>query len=284
MQSSTSLSTRRGGAVFKLLVFLAVSFGVLTAAWIFFLPLVLASTLTKRTGFEVKVERLVINPFSSNVDIDGLVVLNPPAFPHSDYVQVRNFQAQAPLSSLFGERPEFDYVRVDVAHMSFVRNADGTLNATLFYDRLFPLEKPLTEKEEKERKSKASAAGGKASPKIVREPALPRPRMAFLIHRLELKIDQVTVADYLGNNPTKRDFTLGVNQTFLEVTDAKQLFTPAMLRAIAPAATTIAALVPGDLGKVLAAAAGGGSPRDPSKKPADVVKSLVDTLEESRKP
>jgi hypothetical protein len=83
-----------------------------------------------------------------------------------------------------------------------------------------------------------------------------------------------------------REYNLGIDQIFFNVSDAKQLMTAPMVRAISPAATAIAGLIPGDLGKVLSAAAGstGGAPRDTQKKPVDPVKSLVDTLEESRKP
>jgi len=282
MDPLNQLRSVRGGAVFKLLVFVVLSLGVLTAAWIFFMPMILTSTLSKRTGFEVKIERLVLNPFSWSVDIRGLVVNNPHTFPRPDYVQVRSFQAKAPLETLLGEQANFDYVRLDISRMAFVRSVDGTLNATLFYDRLFPAEKLPGEDE----KGKSSKSGDKSSKKADSKPE-PEPvkkRMAFFIQRLEVKMDEVLVEDHFGRNPTSRTFNLGVDQMFLNVSNAKQLLTPSMVRCMAPAATTIGALIPGDLGRILTETAGPPVPRDPLKRPADPMKTIVDTLEESRKP
>lgn len=283
MQSLTGLQSRRGGAFFKLLVFLVLLVGVVTAAWIFFMPMILTSTLTKRTGFNVTVERLVMNPFSSSVSVHGLAVDNPHTFPRPEYVQVRSFEARAPLSTLFSDRPEFDFVSIDVGHMTFVRNTDGTVNATLFYDRLFPSEK-LEDADKSKTPGKNVQKPGKPDAKTESKASPDKPKMAFLIRRLELKVDAVTVVDRFGRNPYSREFKLGIDQFYINVTDAKQLFTPAMVRSVAPAATTIAALIPGDLGKILAAAAGGAAPRDAVRRSADPMKSIVDTLEESRKP
>jgi hypothetical protein len=280
MDPLNALRTKRGGAVFKLLVFGILSFGVMSVAWIFFMPMILTSTLSKRTGFEVTVERLVMNPFSWSVDLRGLVVANPPTFPRPDYVQVRSFQARAPLATLLGEQAKFDYVRLDISRMAFVRNTDGTLNATLFYDRLFPTEKSLNEQEERGKtKSKPTKRPDKAG-----QDAEPSKKMVFFVRRLELKIDEVVVEDHFGRNPISRTFNVGIDQLYLNVSDAKQLFTPAMVRCVGPAATTIGALIPGDLGKILGAAAGPAVARDPLRKPADPMKTIVDTLEESRKP
>lgn len=282
MDPFSQLHSSRGGAVFKLLVFVVLSLGVLTAAWIFFMPMILTSTLTKRTGFSVKVDRLIMNPFSWSVDMQGLVVANPHTFPRPDYVQVRSFQARAPMATLLGEQAEFDYVHLDISRMAFVRSVDGTLNAALFYERLFPSEKPAGE-DDKSKSSKSAKPVKKTEPKDESE-AKPVKKMVFFIHKLELKIDEVVVEDHLGRNPTSRTFNVGIDQMFLNVSDAKQLLTPAMMRCMAPAATTIGALIPGDLGKILSAAAGSPVSRDPLKRPTDPMKSIVDTLEESRKP
>lgn len=282
MQFMTGPDGRRGGALFKLIVFLGLTLGVLVAAWIFFLPTILASTLTKRTGFPVKVERMVLNPFAANVDIDGLVVSNPHTYPVTDYIKVRNFQARAPIATFLGHKADFEFVRVEVSSVAFVRNTDGTFNATMFYDRLFPSEKPPVEEEKGKRPTNPPKPSAK-QPDPTPAPA-PKKLGPFFIQRLELKVDHVLVADYFGRNPTSREYNLKVDQIYFNVSDAKQLLTPATVKSIAPAATAIGALVPGDLGKILGAAAGNLNLRDTPKKTTDAVKSLVDTLEESRKP
>lgn len=279
MQSSR-LSSRRGGAFLKLLVFLVIFGGVITAAWIFFMPMLLTSTLEKRTGFGVKVERLAFNPFGAAVDVSGLVISNPATFPRPDYVQVRAFQARAPVRTLFGARPEFDWVRIDISNITFVRTTDRTLNATLFYDRLFPVEKPAAETEDAAGKAPKPAHKDKAATPPP-EPVRPRQKpMEFLIRRLELKVDKITIDDRATRDQPVREFNLAVDQSFENVTGTKQLMTPALLKAISPVGTAIGGLIPGDMGRVLSAASETGS----RPAPKDELKSITDTLEESRKP
>jgi hypothetical protein len=277
MLSSSGFSSCRGGAFLKLVLFLFIFCGVITAAWIFFLPMVLSSTLTKRTGFEVKVERLALNPFAASVSIEGLSISNPHTYPRPDYVDVRTFEARAPFRTLFSDRPEFDYVKLDAPRVTFVRNTDGTLNANLFYDRLFPSAKPAADEGEKGRRKSPAPARPQPDP-------APQRKMRFLIHHLELRVDKITWDDQYSRNPSTRDFDVHLYQVLEEVTDAKQLLTPAMLRAVAPVATAISGLIPGDLGNVFGAAAGGSLMRDANKKAPESVSAIADTLEESRKP
>jgi len=278
---STVTPIYRGGAISKLLIFLVIFAAVITACWIFFLPMILTSTLSKRTGFDVKVEKLTFNPFVSEVNVQGLVVSNPSSFPRPEYLRVENFQARAPFKTLFSDRPEFDYVLVDITHITFIRNTDGTLNAGLFYDRLFPPDR-LPEFDENGKKIKRPSPAPTPAVKPLAAP-IARP-MPFLIHRLELKVSQLSWNDESVKPPIRKSFRVGIDQTFQDVTDAKQLFTAPVMRTIAPAATAIGGLIPGELGQVFGAAAGTPASRDAAGKTGDNLKTMVDTLEESKKP
>ena len=278
---STGIPLCRGGALSKLLIFLVIFAGVITACWVFFLPMILTSTLSKRTGFDVTVDKLTLNPFVAEVKVDGLVVLNPHTFARPEYLRVEHFRVRAPFKTLFSDRPEFDYVLVDIAHITFVRNTDGTLNAGLFYDRLFPPDH-LPETDENGKPLKRPAPTPKPAVKPL--PAPVTHQMPFLIHRLELKVANVSWDDESGRTPVRKRFNVAINQVFQDVTDAKQLFTPAVMHTVAPAATAIGGLIPGELGQVFGAAAGTPTSRDAAGKTGDNLKTMVDTLEESRKP
>ncbi len=281
MYSSTGFPNCRGGAISKLLIFLVIFAAVITASWIFFLPMILTSTLTKRTGFDVKVEKLILNPFVAEVDLEGLVVSNPSTFARPDYLKVQRFQARAPFKTLFSDRPEFDYVLVDISQITFVRNTDGTLNAGLFYDRLFPADRPPPDVDADGKKIKKPSPTPAPLVKALPAPVRTSP---FLIHRLELKVAQVAFDDQSAKKPVTKTFNVAISQVFQDVTDAKQLFTPAVMRTVAPAATAISGLIPGELGQVFGAAAGTPTTHDAAGKPSDNLKTMVDTLEESRKP
>ena len=278
---STGNPPCRGGAISKLLIFLEIFAGVITACWIFFLPMILTSTLSKRTGFDVTVEKLTLNPFVAEVNVEGLVVLNPHTFARPEYLRVEHFQARAPFKTLFSERPEFDYVVVDIAHITFVRNTDGTLNAGLFYDRLFPPDRPPQTDENGKPLKKPSPT---PTPAVK---ALPPPvarQMPFLIRRLELKVKTVTWDDESGRTPVRKSFNVAINQVFQDVTDAKQLFTPPVMRTVVLVVSVFGGLFLGELGQVFGAAAGTPATRDAAGKTGDNLKTMVDTLEESRKP
>jgi hypothetical protein len=278
-------SSRRGGAFFKLLLFLVIFAGVITAAWIFFMPMLLTSTLSKRTGFDVKVQSLTFNPFAANVSVSGLVINNPHTFPRKDYLDIRSFRVKAPLKTFFEKNPELDIVELDIEQITFVRNSDGTLNTALFYDRLFPTPKAPTPEEPAAKGQKGTA--GKAPAPKPETPEAPQPkRPDFLIRRLDLRIDKVTTEDHLGKNPNVKDFRLGIDQVYMNVTDPKQLLRPSVMKALSPVATAITGLIPGSLGAVFNSAvdASAGSAKDSKKKSADPMKTISDTLEESRKP
>jgi hypothetical protein len=288
MYLTPRFSSRAGGSIVRLLVFLVVLGAVVTTAWIFFIPMLLTSTLSKRTGFDVTVKSLVLNPFKAEVDVHGLLVKNPHTFPRTEYLDIPTFHARAPLKTLWAANPVIDFVRVEIQQITFVRNSDGTLNATLFYDRLFPA---LKEQKPTPTPRPVTKPGERPAPTKPPEPTKPpRERPApdkpeFLIRRLELKLHRVVTDDRYSRTPTNKEFNLAIDQTFSDVTDPAQLFTPAVIRALSPVATAITGLIPGSLGDVLNRAvdtppAG----KDAKKKAPDPLKTISDTLEESRKP
>lgn len=120
----------------KLLLFIVIFVCVISAAWVYFLPVVLASALQKNTGFGVKVTEMSFNPFTARVELSGLVLTNPESFPKREFLEVTSFSANGRLATFFSSRPEFDYARIDVAYVALVRDSSGVLNAQLFNTRL----------------------------------------------------------------------------------------------------------------------------------------------------
>lgn len=314
----------RGGTLMKLLVFLVVFGCVVAAAWVYFLPVVLTSALQKHTGFRVKVTQLAFNPFTARVDLTGLVISNPPGFPRPHFIEVTSFNANAQLKTLFSNHPVFDYARVEVAYVALVRDADGVLNSQLFNDRLNP--PPRVDKDGDEKKKipgkdeparDASATqGGPVKPKAdpARTPSAdPKAKakagdaaakdkkstdakeagitpvekpMRFTIHRLELSLDRVIVADYMAATPDVREYKCKLHYTFNNFTDPKQLMAPFAFKSLQSVGAAIQGLIPGDIGKAFGAAT---QPVDPMLKPkteqaTDPLKTVVEKLEESQKP
>jgi hypothetical protein len=261
----------RGGILFKLLVFIAVVFAFAALAWMLFLPALVTARLRSQTGFDVKVDSLAANPFSGRVAVRGLVINNPPVFPATDFIAMPTFEAEVEAATLFsGDQLIVDRMKLHFAKITLVRRAGGESNAEVFQKNLGGV---------------ATAKPAKGSPPPASASTPPR---KFLIRNLTLRCDDLVVANYAGAKPVVRDYHLGIDQTYRDVTDAKQLLVPAVMKPLAAANLDLRLdmLVPGDFGKALGNAAKSGTDflKQAGKKASDTVKGLWEKLEDSRKP
>ena len=255
-------SSNRGGALTKLLIVLVVTFAILALGWMLFLPAIVTTQLRQKTGFDATIVRLAVNPFGGRVEMRGFVVTNPPTFPVAEFLELREFRAKAQVRSLFSDRPIFDSMFVDAASVTLVKRGDGTTNAEAFQKNLETFDKNA----------------------LVQKPESPQRQV--LIRQLELRIDRLIVADHSLREPTRREFTLNLHQTYTDVTNIEQLLAPAALKQLAPVAIAIGGLLPGELGKVLTEVGGSsaGLLQEAGRKAGDRLKGFFDALEESGKP
>lgn len=252
-----------GGAWFKLLVVLAVLFAAASLAWMLFLPVVVTSQLRSRTGFDATVQSLSVNPFTGRVHLRGLVVTNPPTFPVHEFMEVREFESDLAVFSLLSDRIVFETIVLDVASVTLVMRPDGQTNATAISQHL--------------------TAGEAGSP----QPVKPHP---FLIRHLTLRADRLVIVDHSTRLPATREFHLGLNQSYTDVTNVRQLLSPAAMQSLAPVGVALKGLLPGELGSAItdavkdATKAGAGFFKNAGHKAGEKVKGFLDALEESRKP
>lgn len=268
--------------MFKLLVLIAALFSLAALAWMLLLPIVVTGQIQTRTGFDASVSSLSCNPVTGQLTIRGLVLTNPPAFPAGDFVQLREFRAAGDLLSLFSERIVLDELVLDVRRVALVRRADGRSNAEVFEQNLGLIAPPAP-----------AMAPASAPPARAPAPAAPpAPARKFLIRKLALRFDQLTLADYSGAIPDLHDYNLAIDQHYENVTTAQQLLVPDVLRRVAAEnlGPALSRLVPGDLGRTL-----GGSAREVAKsgeamlkdaggKATDLLRGLREKLEETKKP
>ena len=262
----------RGGCLLRLMVVLVVLGAAAALAWMLFLPVVVADQIRARTGFAVSVASLSCNAFTGKLAVRGLVVRNPASFPVSDFVELREFSGEADVWSLFSDRFVVEHLTVDVRRVTLVRRADGRSNAEVFRQNL------------------SGPPGAAATPPAPGASA--PPARQFLIRRLALRFDQLVVADHTRTKPVVEEFPLGLDQHYANLTDAKQLLVPEVLRRLAAAnlPPALGGWVPGDFGRALGVAVEGASARgtellkDAGQTATDLFKGLREKLEESRKP
>jgi len=212
-----------------------------------------AAQVRSRTGFSVQVEHLAVNPFTAKVAIRGLVMQNPPVWPDSAFVDLREFRAEADLFSLMGDRFVAETIVVDVAKLTLVRDAQGKLNATVFSDG-------LTGKQPDE-----SAPGDT--------------KQKFLIKHLVLKFDKMVYIDHSGVKPLTKEYDVKLNRDLRDVDSVAKIvspFTGSMLGLMSDALGVPFRASP-DRMKDLA-----GSLQEAGKKTGEKLKGLLDSLDKKK--
>ncbi len=250
---------QRGGCGLRLLILLVVIGAFGSLAWMTLLPSLFTRAVRERTGFDAEITSLAANPFTGRVSLRGLVMTNPPNFPSPDYLQVRAFEADADVWSLFGERLVIATLSIDVRQITLVRRAYGPTNLESFLVNL-------------------------AGP----QPRPPSAKSPVLIRELRLRLDTLVLADYSEAKPRVRTFALGLDQRFGSISSAGQLLGPEILRGLAEreVAVELAPFLPPDFRRVLneAVMVQAGSRKSAEGKPGEVLRGFLDRLEETRKP
>lgn len=235
---------------------------VVSLIWMVCLPKVVERQLRAATGFDIKVDVVRADPFTGRVVVRGFTATNPPSYPSPDFVELRELRADVSVFSwFFSDRIVINELDVDTAKIALVRQHNGKSNAGDFM----------------------AAFSGPAG-----TPRKPRP---FLIKKLHIRLEELYVADYTGFATDKRDFKIGIDQTYVNVTDPRQLLVPSVVNRLYSFGFhhDIAKMLPGEFGEALAAAVGGvthvGSAlKNAVLKGGDTLKGAIDKLEQSPKP
>lgn len=243
--------------MFKLLLMLVVLGAAGALGWMLFLPGWFAAQLRNRTGFTVEVRSLVVNPFTGLIDVRGLVLGNPASFPTRDFLELREFRAQADLGTLWSDRPVFEAVTLDIAKITLVKAANGRTNAEALQQGPVP-----------------------AARKVPK----------FLIRRLDLRMDRLVTVDQAGPRPFEHQAEVNVRGTYRDVTDLRPLVSTDVWQALVPLGGALEGLMPDELGQALggaakeAAKAGAERLRQLEEHTEGNVKGFIESLEETKKP
>ena len=242
MTESRSTSSP-GGAGMNLMAGLAVLFAVLALAWMILLPRVVTGLVRDRTGFDLTLGSLYLNPFDGALRVRGLMVANPPDFPRRAFLDIPELEVEARPTSLFGSPWRIDAAAVHVAEVALVRDSRGRLNDHLFA-RGFP---ELTT---------ASSHGP-------------------LIKRLDLRVDRVVMVGDERGQPKVRNYDIHFHRVFSDVTDLHAVAAAVIVTVgrDSPESGGIAS----ETGSLLHKA--GAHLESAGRKTGDTVKGLIESLE-----
>lgn len=260
--ADSPLASRHGGLIFKLLLAVALLGAVLAIAWVVLLPSLVVSTVRAKTGFNLKVDEMSVNPLGATVHVSGLALRNPDGWPEPAFVDLRRFDADCSLFSLFTDRIEADRVLLDVAQVTLVRNRDGSLNASVFKDGL----------------AGAPAGGG--------EGPSPSRRQGFFIKHLVLKFDRLVYADFSGRQPVVKTYDVSLRRDLTDVDSLTKVISPFTGAALGLVSGTLGHLFQGrdDLLQSAPAAVKDavGTLQDAGRKTGEGLKSLIQSLEKKK--
>jgi uncharacterized protein involved in outer membrane biogenesis len=251
-----TISARRsrsltGGILSKLLLFIVVLFVLGAIGWVFLLPRVVVSQIHSKTGFKVTVDHMVVNPLTANVSIKGMVLKNPEDWPEDNFVDLREFRAEANLGSLFSDRMVANEVVIDVAQCTLVKNKNGQFNAKAFSDAL-------------------SGTDSAAKPKTTEK------KKAFLIKHLVLKFDTLVYSDYSVAKPTSKKYDLKLNRELRDVDSVAKIVNPITTASIGVLADALNSALNNNPNLLKDAAS---ALQGVSKKTGEKLKGLLDSLE-----
>ena len=218
--------------------------------WVKLLPRYVASTIQHKTGFVVQVAEFSANPFTGRVVIRDLVLINPEAWDGENFIELHEFRAQASCLDLLAGRYRADEIVIDVTRVNLVRNKEGVLNARAFKERLT---------------GKAAGPGNK--PK------------EFLIKKLVLKFDKLTINNHSDLLPGTRTYHLNVDTELHDVDSMAKLLSPFQGQARHLIDDTILNVFSGSADLLKDAA---GLIWEGGKKTGESLKGLLDSLDKKK--
>jgi uncharacterized protein involved in outer membrane biogenesis len=260
---------QQGGAMLRVLLFLCIVGAGLSLAWMLFLPEILATTVKKRTGFEVTITRMTSNPFTGKVNAGEIIVRNPAGWPSPSFVQIRELRAELDVMSILSTRAVVKSAYLDIANVTWVSDAHRASNLQVFEER---------------------RKGEKPPPKKIIAPAKEKPKEPeqppeFLVQNLEVRYERLELADFSAAKPIVRDLKIDFAKTYKDVSDSKQVLVggPPGLSAVG---SVLLALFPGTLGQALGSALHEPLPvsKDKTRKRLDPLRGVLEKLEETPKP
>ena len=236
MRLKHSKSTRGGGALIQIVMFLVCAFAMVALGWMLMLPGLITSVIEDRTGFPARVDSFYANPFTGEVRMRGLVIVNPAGFAESEFLDVQQFSAKADLFSLMSSKPVLAMTTVDVARITVVTNARGANNLDMIYRRFVPA---------------AVAAPAKAGAKPVA--AAKSSPLQFLVKNLDVRLEEVVVKDERPGKVAAKVHPLAFQRNYRNVTPATK-FNADLPPSVADAGKNVGELLTGDLKKFVASA------------------------------
>lgn len=101
-----------------------------------FAPKGMDSWIENRTGFSANINAVDLKIFSGSLDVEGVILANPPYYQNKNFMQIKQILVKLEPRSVYGDRLVFDHILIDIDRITWVKNAQGSINIIEFFDKL----------------------------------------------------------------------------------------------------------------------------------------------------
>ena len=160
----------------------------------------LSSGVKAATGLKLQIKDMKVGLFTTLIDIGDMKLFNPPGFKDKVMVDIPEIYVDYDLGAFFKRRVHLEELRLNLAELIVVKNADGQLN----------LNSLKIEKEEKKEAKPAEKEKEGAAPEVQ-------------IDDLQLKIGRVIYKDYTKDPVEVLEYDVNINEQRKDIKDVKAL-------------------------------------------------------------
>jgi uncharacterized protein involved in outer membrane biogenesis len=254
--------------ILALVALVVVVIAAVAIVCLFCLKPIVTGQLKSRTGFDVKIEKLSLNPFTANLILDGFVIANPATdFKTPGFVDLRALHGEMSVVSLFSNRVVLESGTLDLPSVTLVRRANKQpSNAELFANRLLGESSTTTTKPDE-------------------KPAGTSKPLNFLIKRLDVNVGKVVVAtENADGTVSSRETVINYKHSYQNVTEPKQFMTTGLARSLLSVGSQLSDLIPGKFGESVDSVLKGGIKviDNPDEATGSAIKGLLNKLVPSK--
>ncbi len=160
----------------------------------------------------LSIQKFDLDILNTSVDIEGLVLKNPSGFHDTVLINVPKILVAYERGAIFSGKMHFKDLEFDMQQFTVVKNEKGELNL----DRLRALQGT----------QKAPAQTTRQRPKA------PAKAIPIQIDAMRLKIGKVVYIDYSGGQPTTKEFSINIDQSYQNITDLNSVVRLIVLKAM----------------------------------------------------
>lgn len=166
--------------IFGIVAFILMIFVVLALTFNYWMPTVAPWLLKSDSGYKLSIDKSRSNVFTLNFNFDGVSIHNSDQFPVPDFIQIDRFSTDLMLLSLLRQTVVVENFVLDIPQVTYIKNADGTVNVTEFLSDILGEKKSPNE-----------------SPKRAGKTAKPLQHVVF--EKFYLRLGRVVMMDYTAN-------------------------------------------------------------------------------------